>query len=355
MKNHNMPVPLSPGMWPDEDYEIKKVMGQDFVSICYLAHHSLLDCDVLLREFMPAHCSYRTPDGMIAPLPGMENVLQDCYNDFVERMRLFFSIQHPHLSSIRTAFCGLTGTIYGVQSVATGKMLSSAIAPTHTGEKLLLPLLEQALDVLSYLSQKKLCPIDLTPQCFVLDDKELKMNLLGNVRGESESAVAGTPGYTPVEYVQGCGGAGPWSVMYSLGAVFYQFITGKVPTPATDRLGKVDSYVPLAAQPALQSRYSLHFLSSVDKALALWAEDRWPSYAEWQQALKEIPKDSVLPGAGSAVSGGLRLGGSGGELRLGAGYGLTLGGGAKQPGAAASPGLRLGGGSGLGGGMKLGR
>lgn len=352
-----MPVPLSPGMWPDEDYEIKKVIGQDFMSISYLAHHTLLDCDVLLREFMPAHCAYRTPDGMIAPLPGMETVLQDSYNEFVENMRLFFSIQHPHLSSLKTAFCGLTGTIYGVQSIAEGKMLSAAISPSHSAEKILLPILEQALDVLCYLSQKKLCPIDLTPQCFVLADKELKMNLFGNVKCESEVSVAGTPGYTPVEHVQGCGGAGIWSVIYSLGAVFYHIITGKAPTPATDRLGKVDPYIPLASQPALQSRYSLHFLSALDKALSLWSEDRWQSYSDWQQALKQIPKDATLPMAGGVVGGGLRLGGSGGGLRLGGGTGLSLGTGAggAKPGAAASPGLRLGGGMNLGGGLKLGR
>lgn len=340
MNKNKMPLPLSAGMWPDDDYEIKQLISQDAVSISYLAHHSLLDADVMLREFMPAHCSYRTPDGMIAALPGQEAALHAAYDEFLENLRLFVSIQHANMATVQTAFTGQTGTVYGVQSVPEGKPVTQAIQAGKADEKLLTRLLKQSLDVLEYLNSKKLCPIDLTPQCFVLsDDKELKINLFGNVRGVSDNVMCGTPGYAPVELMQGGGNVGLWSVVYAIGAVFYHIITGKAPIPSVDRIGKHDPYQSLASQDALQKRFSLHMLSTIDKALSLWGEDRWQTYSEWKSALDSAPQGASM---GQGVSAGLRLGGGSG-LRLGGGGGLRLGG-AGGPGAApGGGGIKLGG------------
>ena len=346
-----MPAPLAAGTWPDDDYEIKQLISQDSVSISYLAHHSLLDVDVMLREFMPAHCSYRTPEGMIAALPGQDAALHAAYEEFLSNLRLFVSIQHANLSSVQSAFTGLTGTVYGVQTVPEGKPVTQAIPAAKADEKLLTRLLKQTLEVLEYLHNKRLSPIDLTPQCFILsDDKELKINLFGNVRGLSDPVMSGTPGYAPVELMQGGGNVGIWSVVYAIGAVFYQVITGKTPIPSAERIGKHDPYVSLASQDALQKRFSLHFLSSIDKALSLWGEDRWQSYAEWKSALNAAPQAAP---AGGAAAPGLRLGGGGGGgLRLGGGGGgggLRLGGGGLSAAAGGGDAAKGGGGIVLGG------
>ncbi len=94
-----------------------------------------------------------------------------------------------------------------------------------------------------------------------------------------------TPGYAPIEQYSGRSSAhGPWTDIYSLGAILYRGISGHIPAPAISRSNGLlhDGRDPL--EPAMvvgKNRYSRFFLGAVDAALQVLGENRPQSIAEW--------------------------------------------------------------------------
>ena len=340
------------------------LISSDALGNVYKAEHLLLGIMVELREFVPAHCAVLSPDSyMLTALPGMDAAVMAAYNDFLANVRLCSGLQHAALPRVQTAFSGPTGTVYAVLEYKETQPLLQAVAADTADEKSVSAMLKQILSVLSYLQKKQLLPNELTPECIAVADGKIQMSLFGSLRKASAPVAAGgTPGYASMEQLQRRH-AGPVSVVYSLGAVLYQLISGEIPLAAARRIGKTDPYEPLAGRPALAERYSEYFLSTIDKALKLWPEDRWHDYAAWLAGLTPPKQGATVSGnrtapwqqgaaAGSIKTGGggLRLGGSGGAV---SGGGLRLGGGASPAQGLAKP-AGLGGAMGMGGGMALG-
>ena len=109
----------------------------------------------------------------------------------------------------------------------------------------------------------------------------------------------------PGPQIQSHGNTGPWTDLYALGATLYTLVTGEHPPRSSDRMGRADCYTPLAGRAELRGRYSAAFLAGIDKALAVWPEDRWQGAGEWLQALgnraepepamSSAPPDSAAP------------------------------------------------------------
>ena len=89
-----------------------------------------------------------------------------------------------------------------------------------------------------------------------------------------------TPQYAPIEQYAADGKQGPWSDIYSAGAVLHHAITGSAPPEAVSRVGK-DSYRPLAE--SRPGGFDKTFLAAVDGALAFASEQRPQSVADWSR------------------------------------------------------------------------
>ena len=92
-----------------------------------------------------------------------------------------------------------------------------------------------------------------------------------------------TRGYAPIEQYSSRGNQGAWTDLYALGGVCYRVLTGQVPDDATDRV-QHDRLVPVSQRCAGQA--SQAFLSAIDAALAVHAEDRPQSVRVWREALE---------------------------------------------------------------------
>ena len=93
------------------------------------------------------------------------------------------------------------------------------------------------------------------------------------------------PGYAPEEQYRSKGTQGPWTDVYALAATFYRAITGQQPPEAPDRIAgdalKRPSLLGVAIPPKSEA--------ALMKALAVRAEDRFQTVADFQNAL--IPAD----------------------------------------------------------------
>ena len=79
-----------------------------------------------------------------------------------------------------------------------------------------------------------------------------------------------TPGYAPFEQYQSKGRQGPWTDIYSLGALAYACLSGRVPDDAPDRV--LEDLLPSVGKET--QGLSRELVAAVDAALAVDARDR---------------------------------------------------------------------------------
>src|SRR5205814_7294903 len=104
-------------------------------------------------------------------------------------------------------------------------------------------------------------------------------------------SVLGTPAYMPPEQAVGdLNAIGPQSDVYSLGAVFYECLTGKRPFDGPDTASVIEKILHMPPQRPRE------ILESIDpglekvclKAMAKRPEERYQSMAEFAQAIKDV-------------------------------------------------------------------
>ena len=101
------------------------------------------------------------------------------------------------------------------------------------------------------------------------------------VAADDAAERSATPGYAAPELHRADRPIGPWSDVYSLGAVAYRVAAGRVPVPAEARLAGTTmiSAVDVAGIPG-------EFAAAIDWALELEPAARPFSAEEWRQALQ---------------------------------------------------------------------
>ena len=261
-------------------YTVKDFVGSTSRFLSYRAVHELLQEEVLLHEFFPDACAGRDPQSMLVlPIVGSEGIYASELNEFGSEMRRYAVLQDFRTPGVTYAISE-EGLTFCVQPIPQGDLLFN-VCTVNPGEVQLRSLLEQALKLLRGMSGYVQLPETLNPSTFYLSSEGvLSLNLFG-------SSAPDAAGYTALECVQKGSAVGVPSLLYSLGAIMYNLITGQVPQPVSTRIGKVDTYVPLASQEELKKLYSLELLESIDKALSLWQEDRWQDIPSWEKALQK--------------------------------------------------------------------
>jgi len=110
------------------------------------------------------------------------------------------------------------------------------------------------------------------------------------VTGQEHSIVSSyTPVYAALEQYQNVGDQGPWTDIYSFGAVLYQAVTGRKPLNAMGRLCGGNQG---AVTDECKGIYPQPILAAIDRALAVKAEERPRSVSEWRGYLAMVSDTS---------------------------------------------------------------
>ena len=303
---------------PLGSYRLLRVLGQGGFGITYLAEHTGSGQQVVIKENLPAAFAYRVSGShrVYASGGAVQKDFDWALTRFVDEARILAALQHPGVVRVLECFEAL-GTAYYVMPWVGGEVLSKAApAPAVITESWLLPQLRRLLVTLEYLHGRNVLHRDIKPANVLLQaDGEPILIDFGAARimvSERSATHIESEGYTPIEQLQSGSKHGPWTDLYALGATCYRLITGERPPRSVNRMGKRDCYQPLAARKELTQRFSPAFLKGIDKALAIWPEDRWQSAAEWLRSLpaEKVKKEALSepsPSAQDPVKGSARL------------------------------------------------
>ncbi len=280
---------LAPGMRL-EHYEIISVLGNGGFGITYLAKDLVLNRTVVIKENFPSACSHRDPlSGHVRPNNDHD---LEAYNwslkNFLSEAKTLANLNHPGIVKILLVF-ETNGTAYFAMEHITGLSLD------YLGEKLhahgqhytedeLKGLLYRLLKILDYLHGNKIYHRDIKPANILLTEEGkpilIDFGAARHALNLNTGSLLGTECFSAPEQALGLSNVGAWSDIYSLGATFYDLMTGFLPERSEIRLNN-DNTAPLHSDPHLLHLYSKKFLKSIDKALAPQIEHRYQSAAEW--------------------------------------------------------------------------
>jgi hypothetical protein len=326
----------------DFEYEIRSVISADSdFSIVYRVFDKKNGDDAVLKEFFPHADVRRLDDGRtVRPrLAAQAPVVEDALRRFRREGELLRRVNHPNVVCARGSAFDANGTSYLAMDLIDGQTLQALIGRIWDPVRPTVPvavwaqgLLNALLDALEALHAQGIVHRDIKPaniitplagirgdpRGLVLIDFGSALQLDGIDSGQTKTIDTSksvlrergghtrlpfTPEYAPPEIalrqlVR------PVSDLYSVGATFYELITGEKPVPANHRQQYVlsdptaDPQGKLESRPELKESYPPKWLSALDQTLSLREGGR-PSNVD---ALRQL----IQPPAGRVSSGDRR-------------------------------------------------
>jgi serine/threonine protein kinase len=287
------------------EYRIEATLGVGGFGLTYLAVDSNLDLKVAIKEYLPNDIALRNADNSVSvKSQSAADTFAWGRARFLDESRTLASFRHANIVRVMRFF-EANHTAYMVMEFVAGKPLNEWIVPRRApAQATILSMLLPLLDGLEVVHKSGYLHRDIKPaNIFMRDEGSPVLIDFGSARANRGSDLTAivTPGYAPLEQYHAQGNQGPWSDLYSLGAVLYWMVTGQKPMESAAR-ARNDPMVP-ATEAGDSRRYSPAFLKAIDWALAPAEEMRPQSAARFREALTgvELPHGSeaatVLAGA----------------------------------------------------------
>ncbi|MBF0187812.1 MAG: protein kinase [Magnetococcales bacterium] len=293
------PDAYGPGTLLNNQYEVKKVLGQGGFGITYLGHDEALEMSVAIKEYFPTTFAIRNEEGQVVPKNDeVAGQFQWGLDRFIQEARTLAKFKHPNLVRVLTFFKH-NNTAFMVMEYEEGESLFQVIKRRKVLEEgevrgILFPLLSG----LKTLHHAGIIHRDIKPDNIFIRRKDGSPVLLdfGSARqamGDGDQSLTAllTPGYAPFEqYFSSNEKQGPWTDIYAMAAVLYRIIAGKVPHYSTDRSSALLSEMPdptplLKSLGHARSHYSEALLDGIDWGMKVLVKDRPQRIESWEKVL----------------------------------------------------------------------
>jgi serine/threonine protein kinase len=281
-----------------EEYLVDSVLGHGGFGITYLAKDTNLEQWVAIKEYLPNDLAVREGLSTVyAKSTTDETAFDYGLERFILEARTLAQFHHPNIVRVIRYFKA-NRTAYMVMEYIEGESLSMRIKRCPLNEEELLDLVLPLLDGLEKVHAAGFLHRDIKPANIILrlDGSPVLLDFgaarlaIGQRTTDLTSIV--TPGYAPFEQYDSKSPQGPWTDIYSLGAVMYCAITGKAPP---DVIGRYKRDNMPRAEEIGAGKYRLQILRAIDWALALDDEARPRSIVEWREALLAEPLEILPP------------------------------------------------------------
>ncbi|MCM1578711.1 MAG: serine/threonine protein kinase [Ruminococcus sp.] len=272
-------------------YVTGRVIGSGGFGITYLAYDTVDPKKVAVKEYYPKGVAVRAPDGItVEPItavysPDYEKGRERFGNEAAILMRLKSS---SDVINIYDSF-GQNGTAYYVMEYVSGLTVREYVQKYgRASDGQALYLAKEIAPSFIQMHDMNIIHRDLSPNNIMIDEKgNVKLVDFGNARyfsldGGSSMTVALKPGYAPLEQYQHHGNHGPWTDIYSLGAVLYFMLTLKDPDDPMTRVNDDSDF-----RSGLAGTDKC-FAAVINKMAALKTEDRYPESVELMADLKKL-------------------------------------------------------------------
>ena len=271
------------------EFEILALLGVGGFGMVYKAFDHSLHRAVAIKEYMPAALAGRAEgQSLWVRSSSDQQTFHAGLASFVGEARLLAQFDHPSLVKV-FRFWEANNTAYMVMPLYTGMTLKQARMQMRTPppELWLRKLLWSALGALRVLHEGKTLHRDISPDNIFLQDNGPPVLLdLGaarhaiNDQDRKHTAVLKV-NYAPIEQYSEDDDElrqGPWSDLYSLGAVVHGCLANDTPLPATLRAirDRMVSFSRIARTVKRQFgvEYSAPFVAAISQSLALRPGDR---------------------------------------------------------------------------------
>lgn len=290
------------------EFEILALLGVGGFGMVYKAFDHSLHRAVAIKEYMPAALAGRAEgQSLWVRSPSDQQTFHAGLASFVGEARLLAQFDHPSLVKV-FRFWEANNTAYMVMPLYSGMTLKQARLQMRTPppEIWLRKLLWSVLGALRVLHDGNTLHRDISPDNIFLQDNGPPVLLdLGaarhaiNDQDHKHTAVLKV-NYAPIEQYSGDDEElrqGPWSDLYSLGAVIHGCLSNDAPLPATLRAirDRMVSFSRIARTVKRQFgvEYSASFVAAISQSLALRPEDRPQSIDAFLQTMEmtSAPED----------------------------------------------------------------
>ena len=282
------------------EFELRAIIGTGGFGIVYRAFDTALEREVAIKEYMPVALAMRQSGQLTVAQrsAGDADLFSVGLRSFVNEARLLARFDHPSLIKVYR-FWEQYGTAYMVMPLYRGRTLKQACDAGEgpADEAALLRVVLPVLGSLEVLHSAGVYHRDVTPDNILLGDDGVPVLLdFGAARrvvGEQTQPLTSIlkPRFAPIEQYADVSHLpqGPWTDLYSLGAVMRFVITGVAPIASAARAID-DQLAPLSGLE--HARFGAPLRRAIDWSLALRPQQRPQSVAGFRDALEgriEVP------------------------------------------------------------------
>ncbi|MES2299874.1 MAG: protein kinase [Pseudomonadota bacterium] len=274
------------------DFEITGILGEGGFGIVYVAFDHSLQRTVAIKEYMPGALAGRGADQSVTVRSDRHReTFRVGLNSFINEARFLAQFDHPSLVKVYR-YWEQNQTAYMAMRYYNGRTVKDIVnnnpeVVTHAWCK---SIVVQILEALEMLYTMKILHRDVSPDNIIVQENGDAVLLdFGSARQIIGDLTRGLtvilkPGYAPIEQYAGDASLeqGAWTDIYALSAVIFFAITKEPPATSIARIIK-DPLLPLSGRGL--NMFSIRFLAAIDKGLAVQAQDRPRTIAEFREMM----------------------------------------------------------------------